>query len=219
MPANFRLTGRSLTATTPSASSSTAVATPSSLRVLTINLCLLPPYFANAGSWNEHKMERIEAFFATIALRYDVLLLLEVWESPLFHHQAFSHPDHIIRLARHTYPYSHRLPRGRFRVLNNGLLMLSRYPLVHGGGEEYRDTTGWQNFVPRSILSAQVVVPGHAPIWLVLTHLQSGASDTSWRNSRDLAGDTQQKQIRQLRDYLNRLGVYSTTSGADVYRP
>lgn len=164
----------------------------------------MPLGLSNAYNSNDYKHDRIKLFWKSVAPSYDVLILVEVWQTP------FDNPGHrseFLRLGRDLFPYSCYVKQKWHQIMTDGQLIMSRYPLSNCEHEVFEATTGMQSIVPRGILSAHVTLPNQSPILLVVTHVHVGEIDSKLCNDRKSSGAIQQKQIRQLRRLLSRRGV------------
>ncbi|MCJ1390974.1 hypothetical protein MMC18_003835 [Xylographa bjoerkii] len=96
---------------------------------------------------------------------YDIVVLNE----------AFSYKKTLLSHA--THPYRYHPPRPTGRVVDSGLLFLSRYEIVASGWERYERVAGVDRFAAKGIGFIAVQVDGReGQLQVFGTHMQAGAS-------------------------------------------
>ncbi|MCJ1381430.1 hypothetical protein MMC17_004540 [Xylographa soralifera] len=96
---------------------------------------------------------------------YDIVVLNE----------AFSYKNTL--LSQTTHPYRYHPPRPTGRVVDSGLLFLSRYEIVDSGWERYTHVAGVDRFAAKGVGFIAVRVDGwEGRLQVFGTHMQAGAS-------------------------------------------
>ena len=132
----------------------------SSLRILTLNCCLLPSgvYQSGGDDDREDRARRI----ARLVQRYDIVLLQEVfttfwctrWKKELTQVPGM----HIVVADK------------RARLLDSGLMILSKYPVLHSSFTRFQNTSLTNHVLERGYLYAELQTP-NGSLHVVNTHL------------------------------------------------
>jgi endonuclease/exonuclease/phosphatase family metal-dependent hydrolase len=141
-------------------------AAPVSLRILTLNLGLLGFRFFGTRfiPLAEHVAARLAAAPALLsATQADVIVLQEIYDK--------RHRRYLSRSLRRAYPYAAGVG-DRWSLFSNGLMVLSRYPIVEHG---YVVAPGFKfherRISKKGYLEVEMAVPGIGPVRLIDLHL------------------------------------------------
>lgn len=148
------------------------------LRILYWNVWCLPRILTD-----DRYSARMRATLAVHQIKdYDLVILNEVWLKGA--------RDVFIK----AYPYHFTLPRAPFKIMNSGILILSKYPILNVDYEIYQDAAGWNWFTSKGMVYFQIQTKQNK-YSIVTTHMQSGTFNRA-----------RLKQSRQLIDFINRHG-------------
>jgi len=158
------------------------------LRVLNYNVHFFPPWLERLeacffpASYQGNSTIRFAALLS--ALRKtdaDVILLTELWDP--------SRIEQLMEEISDTWPYIAVPPRTPcFRMLNSGLVLLSKLHIVEFEFEPFVESGGVDHFAGKGILSATL----ENGLRVMGTHTQANYNDTSKYNA------TQKAQVEQL---------------------
>ena len=131
------------------------------LRILTQNCCLLPSYIYQSKGTDDR--EQRAALIMEMVQRYDVVLLQEVFGTKWCHEwrELFLHVPKMQSL----FSVKHSL-----KLIDSGLAILSRYPIVTGQFIPFRSKSVSNAIINRGFLYAQIQV-GEKMIHVVSSHL------------------------------------------------
>lgn len=167
------------------------------LRILSYNLFLLPnPFFYNLldHPHSDYKNDRC-LLISKIIKNFDIILFQEV------------HPGHnyrcnfIIDEARKyglPYHYYHLGPSFLSKYcLSNGLLIISRFPILETDCISFSQSKSYDNFMEKGSLYAKIKLSHKIPpIHIFNSHLQSSYSkEKTWETIRD-------KQLKELNVFM-----------------
>jgi endonuclease/exonuclease/phosphatase family metal-dependent hydrolase len=152
----------------------------------------MPYGLTNANSFNDKKMERIQALFEKYSHRYDILLLQEVWGS-----WTSTVALHGLEFGLNHYYY---VPRTTWSLVNNGLMILSKIPLINTSVYTFKNTTGLQWFIPNGVLHSRIALLDRE-IDLFVTHIHAGSLDTTCLNHR--SKEIQIAQVVELKKFID----------------
>ncbi|KAL8448476.1 hypothetical protein Emed_003810 [Eimeria media] len=151
--------------------------------LLEYKLCGLRVY--QNPPFTQRRLHHIPA--ALLATGADIICLQEVYGE--------AHADFIIESTRHKLPFVGRRTSGGRFSLHNGLLVLSKYPIVHTHFHKFEDVTYIERcFASKGMLEVAVDVPSIGVIAIFNMHLASGAVDPESRYVEDVRA----AEIRQL---------------------
>lgn len=172
----------------------------SSLRVLTLNLFLRPPLVKNNES--DYKDLRTAYFIQHIFPLYDLICLQEVFG---FMNYRKSQLIEEAKLAGFYYTAESPQP-GTFSgyMIDGGLLILSRLPIVETEFWPYKDSVMPDSMAQKGVLYAQIQA-GNATLHIFTSHVQSSYQVTDVNLYRKYR-ETRRLQLQQLREF-----VYLTT--------
>jgi endonuclease/exonuclease/phosphatase family metal-dependent hydrolase len=163
--------------------------------ILSYNTCLLPNWLSNTSD-----NERILNFFSTFGVKKDILLLSEVWEVLGSSNQSLFN---VLALAKqYNFVNIYYTPRKWYELCNNGLLILSRYPIIKTSSVTFQSSSGFQWFVPNGGIYCQVEVQ-NKKINLFTTHIHAGTLDTSCCNSSSIVKRVQKNQVIELKEWID----------------
>eukprot|EP00960_Hanusia_phi_P057568 763601-Hanusia_phi.AAC.5 len=138
------------------------------VRILSLNVCLLPGGMTFSGKWlfdgNDRKEDRSEKLMALVR-NYDIVLLNELWGCwwssyhTRFTRQAVEAGYHVVTT-----------PVGFF--FDTGNVIISKYPIQNASEVIFRSTAGWQKMVPNGALHAACKLPSGNLLHLFTTHFQ-----------------------------------------------
>ncbi|KAL8427981.1 hypothetical protein Efla_004239 [Eimeria flavescens] len=124
---------------------------------------------------------------ALLATGADIICLQEVYGE--------AHADFIIESTRHKLPFVGRRTSGGRFSLHNGLMVLSKFPIVHTHFHKFEDVTYIERcFASKGMLEVAIDVPSIGVIAVFNMHLASGAVDPESRYVEDVRA----AEIRQL---------------------
>lgn len=182
--------------------------------ILCANLCLLPPGLKNAPG-DTNKKTRAAAFFDFVARRaphVDVLILQEVWDSMW----SSAMPRLVERLAREA-GFRHVVidPRKPFRLVNSGLAIASKLPVLRSSTHTFQSSAGVQWWVPNGVLHAELQSAA-GPLHVMSTHLHAGPRDSALLNSVSVSKRVQLGQLQELRAFAQRVMAGEQTRHAPL---
>ncbi len=162
------------------------------LRVLTLNVFLRPPMVSHHHS--DFKDERTH-LITTIFPYFDVILLQEVHTCLNFR------CNHLITEAsRHglRYHYCNHGPSILSRYLsNNGLLILSRYPIESSDCVAFDQCASYDTIIEKGCNYIKVNVFPNLPVHIFNTHLQS-----SYQKNDRICENVRRCQLKQLEKFM-----------------
>ncbi|OEH74279.1 endonuclease exonuclease phosphatase domain-containing protein [Cyclospora cayetanensis] len=142
------------------------------------------------GSQDKHSpcLHGVACFItALLSTGADIICLQEVYGE--------NHADFIIENTRHKLPFVGRRTSGGRFSLHNGLMVLSKYPIVHTHFHRFENVTYIERcFASKGMLEVAVDVPSIGVIAVFNIHLASGAVDPESRYVEDVRA----AEIRQL---------------------
>ncbi|CDJ36606.1 endonuclease/exonuclease/phosphatase domain-containing protein, putative [Eimeria mitis] len=151
--------------------------------LLEYKLCGLRVY--QNPPFTQRRLHHIPA--ALLSTGADIICLQEVYGD--------NHADFIIESTRHKLPFVGRRTSGGRFSLHNGLMVLSKYPIVHTQFHKFEDVTYIERcFASKGMLEVAVDVPSIGVIAIFNIHLASGAVDPESRYVEDVRA----AEIRQL---------------------
>lgn len=172
------------------------------LRVMSFNACLLPPGITNAGSGDDKEMERMRLFFSKFGFEQDVLLLSEVWDA-LWTSNENSVLRQVLAIAnQYNFKHSYHKPREWYQLCNNGLVILSRFPIKNTSSVTFRSSAGLQWFIPNGAIGVEVPMVDSDSVHLFTTHIHAGSLDTACCNSVEVTKRIQKEQIIQVKELI-----------------
>lgn len=169
------------------------------IRVLSYNIFLLPnPFFCNLldHKHSDYKTERCK-LISNIIQKYDIILFQEIHPSMNFR------SDLIIKNAKkYGLEYSYYSLGPTFLsqyCLSNGLLVISRYPIIETDSIGFTQSSSYDNFIEKGCIYTKVKINDiHQPIHIFNTHLQSSYDKTpKWEQIRS-------KQLIELKEFLSK---------------
>ncbi|CDI84241.1 endonuclease/exonuclease/phosphatase domain-containing protein, putative [Eimeria praecox] len=151
--------------------------------LLEYKLCGLRVY--QNPPFTQRRLHHIPA--ALLSTGADIICLQEVYGD--------NHADFIIESTRHKLPFVGRRTSGGRFSLHNGLMVLSKYPILHTQFHKFEDVTYIERcFASKGMLEVAVDVPSIGVIAIFNIHLASGAVDPESRYVEDVRA----AEIRQL---------------------
>ncbi|CDJ46930.1 endonuclease/exonuclease/phosphatase domain-containing protein, putative [Eimeria brunetti] len=151
--------------------------------LLEYKLCGLRVY--QNPPFTQRRLHHIPA--ALLSAGADIICLQEVYGD--------NHADFIIESTRHKLPFVGRRTSGGRFSLHNGLMVLSKYPILHTQFHKFEDVTYIERcFASKGMLEVAVDVPSIGVIAIFNIHLASGAVDPESRYVEDVRA----AEIRQL---------------------
>ncbi|PHJ17726.1 endonuclease exonuclease phosphatase family protein [Cystoisospora suis] len=100
----------------------------------------------------------------------DIICLQEVYDDV--------HADFLVDSMRHVFPYVGRRTSGGRFALHNGLMVLSRFPILHTRFHPFHDVTYIERlFGSKGMLECSIDIPGVGVAAVFNIHLASGAVD------------------------------------------
>ena len=168
----------------------------SRLRVLTLNLFLRPPLVKNNES--DYKDLRTAYFIQHVFPLYDLICLQEVFG---FMNYRKSQLIEEAKLAGFYYIAESPQP-GAFSgyMIDGGLLILSRLPIVEREFEVYRDSAMPDSMAQKGVLYAQIQA-GKENLHIFTSHMQSSYQVTDVNLYRTYR-ETRRLQLQQLREFV-----------------
>jgi endonuclease/exonuclease/phosphatase family metal-dependent hydrolase len=120
-------------------------------------------------------------------LSADIISLQEVY--------SFQHKEYLCQTLQSHYPFSFYEPKSRWGQLGSGLMILSKFPIVHSVFERYKDQPFEERcMTQKGILSVIVnTAKGH----LVLTNTHTTASGSQFKQDSPKIESVRHKQIEQ----------------------
>ena len=121
---------------------------------------------------NSRQKERTEAIIEYLNKRdVDVILLQEAFSKRF--------QKHVRRDLSKNYPYFYRLGTSKklIRILNSGLVVLSKKPIKVVDHRFFDHATGPDKFASKGVLLLDYPLPNNDQVQIAVTHLQSGHSD------------------------------------------
>lgn len=165
---------------------------PNSLRVLSYNVYLRPPMISHTHG--DHKNERC-ALLSKILPLFDVVLLQEVHSCLNFRCNTLIQKAVEGGLPYHMCTYGPSIFSRH--ISNNGLLILSRYPIVATDYLVYKDYSGYDSIIEKGAIYANIRIGEKRSIHVFNTHLQS-----SYQPEDHGAADIRDRQLQQLREWV-----------------
>ncbi|CDJ42675.1 endonuclease/exonuclease/phosphatase domain-containing protein, putative [Eimeria tenella] len=151
--------------------------------LLEYKLCGLRVY--QNPPFTQRRLHHIPA--AILSTGADIICLQEVYGE--------NHADFIIESTRHKLPFVGRRTSGGRFALHNGLMVLSKFPIVHTQFHKFEDVTYIERcFASKGMLEVAIDVPSIGVIAVFNIHLASGAVDPESRYVEDVRA----AEIRQL---------------------
>lgn len=151
--------------------------------LLEYKLCGLRVY--QNPPFTQRRLHHIPA--ALLATEADIICLQEIYGE--------AHADFIIESTRHKLPFVGRRTSGGRFSLHNGLMVLSKFPIVHTHFHKFEDVTYIERcFASKGMLEVAIDVPSIGVIAVFNIHLASGAVDPESRYVEDVRA----AEIRQL---------------------
>lgn len=142
--------------------------TEGTVRILTQNMFMRPPLIKN--NENDWKNERLDYFIDHILPQYDVICLQEMFEF------ASSRRSRLLAAARKQ-GFEYYVASERQLVWNlaidGGLLIMSRYPIVHMETMEYQRGMGPDWLAKKGVLYAKIAVKEQQHMHIMTTHTQA----------------------------------------------
>jgi endonuclease/exonuclease/phosphatase family metal-dependent hydrolase len=173
------------------------------MKILSFNACILPLGITNAGSWNDKKRERLAIFFEKYSPDCDVILLQEIWDTVLFCHSWSLLVEKYAAINGFNYCYNRK--REFVYPINNGLMILSKHPIVETNAMTFKNSAGLQRFIPNGVLHTRISYDIDISLDLYVTHIHGGPQDSMLCNRDSTA--VQLGQIRELRDFIRKTTV------------
>ena len=133
------------------------------VKLLAYNVYLRP----DPVGWFDYKAERF-AELSEAVRSYDVVGLCEVFDNKL--------RKEWTELLSDTHPHVIQPPKrqqGR-HVVNGGIMIFSRYPIVFQEKIIYRQANNWDYFSDKGAIFARIELPSGKQFEVVLTHAQAG---------------------------------------------
>ncbi|MCJ1248676.1 hypothetical protein MMC30_005894 [Trapelia coarctata] len=128
------------------------------IKILLWNLWLLPSLLTDRHSHTR------ALTISPLLNDYDIVVLNE----------GFTNKKALLSHTNHPYRYIPPCPRGR--LVDSGLIFLSKYEIVGSGCEKYERVAGIDRFAGKGIGFVTVKVEGHGHVQVFGTHMQAGAS-------------------------------------------
>lgn len=172
-----------------------------SLRVLSMNMCLLPPGMRNAPG-DTDKLGRIAALGRALReelVDVDVILAQEVWDAAWSSRNTALVED---ELRASGFVHVATSPRPAFALASNGLLVASRrWPIEASETLTFAASAGLQRVVPNGALRCALRVrDGYVDV--VTAHIHAGPGDTALWNDAATSKEVQRRQLEELRGWL-----------------
>jgi hypothetical protein len=127
------------------------------LRVIYWNVYCLPAFATSDKMPPEDRAKLIIPYFEG----YDVAILNEAWT------------DDAKQVFKTAYPYSYQTGKKFFKILDSGLLVLSKYPILNASNILYTRSSNWDWFASKGALHFQVNTPKGVYDFFT-THMQAG---------------------------------------------
>jgi len=175
------------------------------LRVLTYNVYLRPPLISHKHG--DYKNKRC-SILSKLLHSFDIIFLQEV-------HTCFNFRcSDIIREAIYQgLPY-HVCTYGPSvlsrQVSNNGLLILSRYPIIEKGSLSYNESATYDSVIEKGAIYAKIMIQPNIFIYVINTHLQS-----SYLRTDINAMKIREKQLIQLESWISEKKMDNLICGGD----
>jgi endonuclease/exonuclease/phosphatase family metal-dependent hydrolase len=171
------------------------------IKIISFNACILPAFMTNAGSNDDKKKERINLFFKNIGKNYDIILLQEIWDS-LWSFKCNNYINYIKNICE-KYGFIHLSYNNRkfYQFCNNGLMILSKYPIVNISHHTFKNSGGLQYFVPNGILKSSIFI-NNKMIDFFITHIHAPPLDSSICNNINKSKNIQKNQIIELIEFI-----------------
>lgn len=148
---------------------------------------------------NEYKHERNEYFIRNEMHRFDIIALQEQF--------TFINPRPINLLDKAIengfyYFYKHSNPSFISKMLiNDGLLILSKYPIVEADGKEFDPCISIDRLIAKGVIWAKIKLPNGAHIHIFNTHLLATYNNLT-ENEYVLCKIRAITQLIQLREFI-----------------
>lgn len=166
---------------------------PESIKVLSYNVFLRPPIVNHKH--NEYKNERCNLISQILPL-YDIILLQEV-------HTCFNQRSN--KLIKETnkngliYHYSTYGPTIFSKYLsNNGLLLLSRYPIIENDYITFNKNYSFDSIVQKGVTYSKIKIKDNKFIHVFNAHLQS-----SYKKDDMFSESIRNDQLSQLKKFID----------------
>eukprot|EP00735_Rhodelphis_limneticus_P006356 TRINITY_DN18755_c0_g1::TRINITY_DN18755_c0_g1_i1::g.15252::m.15252 TRINITY_DN18755_c0_g1::TRINITY_DN18755_c0_g1_i1::g.15252 ORF type:complete len:282 (-),score=18.97,sp/Q1ZXD9/Y8017_DICDI/26.47/2e-07,Exo_endo_phos/PF03372.18/5.2e-23,Exo_endo_phos_2/PF14529.1/4.3e+02,Exo_endo_phos_2/PF14529.1/0.36 TRINITY_DN18755_c0_g1_i1:79-924(-) len=178
------------------------------LKIISINACLLPIGFVNSSIIGyDNQLPRIDKLMHFIQ-DYDIIILQEVWGT------IYSHliPNAVLKLAD-KYGFHHyvRPARSCLQMVDNGLMILSKYEIIDSDQLTFQSSSGLQWFIPNGVIYASVRLPTKKSLHVFCTHFHAGPRDSSLLNSDVTCKQVQRDQARELRAFMKEMMRHDPT--------
>ena len=189
------------------------------VRLITYNVFVRPPGVAGQRG-NDQKDQRLRLLLPRLA-NYDVVCLQEMFDAFSTRRAALAQAATVFGLRFSTY-----LPRNLWmyppRVIDGGVSILSRYPIVASDYWHYRHVVRGtvDSFVGKGVLYARILLPTreqhnrHRRTFLHVfsTHMQAG--DRPGYQPETLHANTRLQQAEEMRDFILRCIADDEGNGA-----
>ena len=169
-----------------------------SLKVLTLNIFLRPPFVKTNSS--DHKNPRLNYFIQNCMQSYDLICLQEMFAS------FSSRKEKLKKAAREMgFFYMAESPNPGWlegSLVDGGLLVLSKYPIVQTDFETYSDSMDTDSLSQKGCLYTQVSVDTKT-FHVFSTHMQASYSTSNFQKYRSYRNvrRTQLQEIRRFMDH------------------
>ena len=167
------------------------------IKILTYNLFLLPnPFFYNLldHSHSDYKNERC-LLISKLINKYDIILFQEIHPGHNFRCNYIINEGYKLGLQYHYY---HLGPSFISKYcLSNGLLILSRFPIISTDCVSFSNSKSYDNFIEKGCIYTKIKISPYIPdVHIFNSHLQSSYNkNIIWENIRHT-------QLKELNTFI-----------------
>eukprot|EP00914_Ancora_sagittata_P014884 GHVO01029231.1.p1 GENE.GHVO01029231.1~~GHVO01029231.1.p1 ORF type:complete len:629 (+),score=97.78 GHVO01029231.1:876-2762(+) len=171
------------------------------LTLLTFNAGLLEYKLCGINMYANPPFAKHRVLHIPVAIRAseaDIVALQEVYDE--------QKTDYIVNTLRLTLPFVGRRASGNCMTLHNGLLVLSKFPIVDTKFHPFQKVTAIERiFGSKGMLEVRIEIPGMGVVTVINCHLASGAVDPESEAMENLRNEEVQ-QLLDLADVIHDRG-------------